>query len=440
MKVIIDKVTDINDDDIRGRTAMHDAAWQGHTEVLKFLISKGASATRTDKHNRTPFMFACLGKNEETARYLLDTMLEDGTSIENINAKTKRERTPLRQAAAKGFVEIVKLLLDKIDDVAVIDAVDTRKGRNALHCASFRGKHQVVSLLLAKGANVALQDKEGKTALQLCHEGWAIQESKDFEDTIALLISHDPTAAAQDSLLIATAAVNGSKRILEMLHSAKADLDKIDKYGWTPLLLARQYKHLDAEEFLSRQTKPTCWECKVPVVVVSEEGCKLEHQGNLRTSIVANRPISSGLSKYYYEITIQEQEDTSPNAELAIGFCTLSDTSLLSFPGWPQPSAASSKSWAYHGDNGGFYSYVSFEAKCLGREFGPGDVIGCGVDFGTGKIWYTRNGMMIEHGFDKVHGRLFPVVGLSDKVTLVANFGVDLDTRPFLWKDGMDIK
>lgn len=440
MKVIIDKVTDINDDDKRGRTALHDAALQGHIEVLKFLISKGASHTRTDKHNRTPFMFACLGKNEEAARYLLDTMTADGTSIENINTKTKRGRTPLRQAAAKGFIEIIKLLLEKIDDPTIIDAADTRKGRSALHCASFRGKHQVVSLLLEKGANIALQDKEGKTALQLCHEEWAIQESKEFEDTVALLISHDPAAAAQDSLLIATAAVNGSKRILEMLHSAKADLDKIDKYGWTPLLLAKQYKHLDAEEFLSRQTKPTSWECKVPVVVASEEGRKLEHPGNLRTSIVANRPISSGLSKYYFEITFQEQDDPAANTEVAIGFCTLSDTSLLSFPGLPQPAAASSRSWAYHGDNGGFYSYVSSEPRYFGKGYGPGDVIGCGVDFETGKIWYTRDGTMIEYGFEKVHGRLFPVVGLSDKISLVANFGGDLDARPFLWKDGMSMK
>lgn len=32
-------------------------------------------------------------------------------------------------------------------------------------------------------------------------------------------------------------------------------------------------------------------------------------------------------------------------------------------------------------------------------------------------------------------GRLFPVVGLNDKVKLQANFGADLDNKPFLWKE-----
>lgn len=282
------EVTDINDDDIFGRTVVHDSAYQGHTKVLEYLLSQGASLNKTDKHNRTPFFAACLGKSQETARYLLDKMLEQNISIEHINVKSKSNRTPLRQAASKGFIEIVQILLDKIEDLDVVNAVDTLpgtllKGRNALHCAAFRGKASVVAALLKKGADSTIKDKYGgksKTALQLCHEEWAIQGTQDFEDTIAVLIEHDEPAAAQDSLLLTTAALNGSKRILEMLHKAQADLDKIDQYGWTPLLLARQYKHVDAEEFLSRQTMPTRWEVEGGVVKVGEDGCRLDHPGN----------------------------------------------------------------------------------------------------------------------------------------------------------------
>jgi hypothetical protein len=45
---------------------------------------------------------------------------------------------------------------------------------------------------------------------------------------------------------------------------------------------------------------------------------------------------------------------------------------------------------------------------------------------------------VIEKGFERVMGRLFPVVGLKDKATLVANFGGDLDSRPFVWKEDKD--
>jgi len=350
--------------------------------------------------------------------------------------KTKRNRTPLRQASSKGFTGIVEILLDKIDSPEVVNEVDTRKERSPLHCASFRSKSDIVALLLKKGADSTLKDKNGKTALQLCHEEWAIQANNSFEDTILILIDHDPTAAAQDSVLAATAAINGSKKILEKLASAKADLDKIDRYGWTPLLLAKQFKHSEAEEFLGRMTKPTAWETStvdVNVVTVYDEGVGLEHTGEARLSITANRPISSGLTKYYYEVTLLEVDDSLANPELAIGFCTLSDTSLLTFPGWPEPRAASSKSWAYHGDNGGFYAHTSWEAQTYGSPYAPGDTIGCGVDFATGKIWFTTNGEKIDGGFEKVAGRLFPVVGLSDRVKIKANF-----TGDFVWKEGAD--
>jgi hypothetical protein len=93
--------------------------------------------------------------------------------------------------------------------------------------------------------------------------------------------------------------------------------------------------------------------------------------------------------------------------------------------------AASSKSWAYHGDNGGFYAYTAYDAQYTGQPYGPGDTVGCGVDFTTGKIWYTVNGEIVKGGFEKVTGRLFPVVGLSDKVKIKANFKGD-----FAWKEG----
>jgi ankyrin repeat protein len=280
MEVIIQEVREIDDEDDEGRTALHFAALEGHTEVAEFLVRKGALLFKTDKHNRTALFWALLGNAEETARFLLDKMIGSGTTIDQINTATKKGRTILRQASFNGFAEIVKMILDKIDSPAVINAVDDRKGRSALHCAAFRGKSEVVELLLNKGADTSIKDGvDGKTALQLCHDQWVFQGTKDFETTIAFLIDKDPIAAAQDSRLASTAAINGSRAILEKLHKAHVDLSQLDQYGWSPLLLAKQFQHADAEEFLSRQAKPSEWNNDLNIHKVTEDGRRVEHAG-----------------------------------------------------------------------------------------------------------------------------------------------------------------
>lgn len=245
MKIIIKKLDDIDDDKKTGRTDLHNAAFAGQLEAVKFLLEYGASITKVDKRKAGPLFSATLGKSEETVLYIVNKMVEQGKSIEEINMKTTGERTSLRRAAWRGFNETVKILLERIESPEEVNTVDLLRGRSALHRAAFHGHADEVAQLLKKGADTTLKDgplkaetkvHDGKTALCLCHGEWAIQGTKEFEDTISLLIEADPAAAAQDALLLATAAINGSKRILDQLHKAKADLDQTE-YGWTALLL-----------------------------------------------------------------------------------------------------------------------------------------------------------------------------------------------------------
>lgn len=53
----------------------------------------------------------------------------------------------------------------------LINPISSRNGeedRTALHCASMNGHYNIVRLLLEKGANVSVQDKEGNTLAHLC--------------------------------------------------------------------------------------------------------------------------------------------------------------------------------------------------------------------------------------------------------------------------------
>src|SRR5947208_11214628 len=100
-------------------------------------------------------------------------------------------------------------------------------------------------------------------------------------------------------------------------------------------------------------------------------------------------------------------------------------------PGHFNPGA---RTWAWHGDDGWLFdNSFNGREKYGGGPYGPGDVIGCGVDFKEGTMFYTRNGQRNATAFDGVGGRLHPVLGVAQKVVMRANFGEDLVRAPFLW-------
>ncbi|KAI9685134.1 MAG: hypothetical protein M1822_004721 [Bathelium mastoideum] len=449
IRILLPHVSDIDDPDTKGRTALHEAAWAGYKECVQLLIENHANPNGTDKHNRTPLLFACLGTSQhakDTIKFLLDTLRQRKVPITEINMTTKRSRTPLRQAAAHGFTDTVKDLLEmiksaeNIDRAAMINLVDTRKGRSALHCAAYRGQTDCVRLLLEHGAGVNIQDHDGKTPLVLSYDQWALSNQSSFEDIVDLLIDKDPDTAVKDAELLATAAVNGSKRILEKLHGLDANLNKPDQYGWTPLMLARQFHRADAIHFLKRQaswaaTLPSRWSKPPTDITLSEGGHVLRTESEARMVISANKPLPAGLERFYFEVTSRQVDidgvEVPEYPEMAIGFCTLG-ASAITFPGWPPATRApNARSWAYHGDDGGMGDSATRFDEDEDRKYKPGDTIGCGVDFNKNKMWFTKNGEKLEWEFSDVRGRLFPLLGVAARVDLETNFG----TKPFVWQD-----
>jgi ankyrin repeat protein len=413
MILLIDEVAEVDDTNTWGRTALHAASWQGQEEAVTLLLEHGADPNKVDEHNRTPLFFACLGStasldaSKVAADMLLTRLLRDGYNISQINMPTKSGRTPLREAAAHGFFKIVEVILGMLDskDTDTVNRKDSRKGRNALHCAAFRGRADVVELLLQHGADVNMKDGpegNGKTALQLCHDEWAVAGSSQHEATIAKLIDFDSTAAAKNRSLLETAAVNGSVLVLGKLLDAKADLNEPDQYGWTPLLLARQFKRTDADNFLSRRLaqigmKPSKWNYAYDFDFshVSEDGLGLEHPGGRRLCVLADHPVPAGLDSYYFEVEmIEDQSNSDDYPELAVGYCT-SSANNLEFPGWRNIRAPNSHSWAYHGDDGNFYSSTGYKSKGKFEKYGPPDTVGCGINYKSQSIFFTRNGQRI---------------------------------------------
>ena len=68
---------------------------------------------------------------------------------------------------------------------------------------------------------------------------------------------------------------------------------------------------------------------------------------------------------------------------VAIGICK-NRSKQTGMPGW------SHGSWGYHGDDG--KKFESGIGSTYGPVYGTGDVIGCGIDWKTESVFYTKNG------------------------------------------------
>ena len=125
-------------------------------------------------------------------------------------------------------------------------------------------------------------------------------------------------------------------------------------------------------------------------------------------SVRADHPMPRECGIYYYEVTViskskdgyvccgldQTNRLTWFSSLISIGVSS-AKVPLNRLPGW-EP-----ESWAYHGDDG-----MAFSSSSSGRVYGPKystmDVVGCGVNFRTGSIFFTKNGVYL--GKHLIHG------------------------------------
>ncbi|XP_071085592.1 putative ankyrin repeat protein RF_0381 [Haliotis cracherodii] len=126
VKYVIDNTTiDINTRNVRGRTALMEAATYGHKDVFDLLVGKDSDTSHKDDEDNNILHAACRGGHIDIVKYVIDNTTND------INTRDLHGRTALMVAATCGHKDVFDLLVGKDSDTSHKDDEDN----NILHAA-----------------------------------------------------------------------------------------------------------------------------------------------------------------------------------------------------------------------------------------------------------------------------------------------------------------
>lgn len=217
-RLLLDHGADLNAQDWCGRTVLHRIANRGEkSDVIHFLLDRGAQADLGDSEGITALFEACHTRRVENVRILL----ERGA---NVNATDSSGRTALSRMC-RNDTSLATLLLKHGADPNIQDM----DGNTTLHKTS---RAKVVDLLLQHGADVHLRNNRGETPLCSYGRFWTPRIV-----TTILLNGADVNAKDNEGrpFLHTVVLSNASKLVLDTLLKYNVDLNAVDGSGCTAL-------------------------------------------------------------------------------------------------------------------------------------------------------------------------------------------------------------
>ncbi|NXF86961.1 MYPT1 phosphatase, partial [Eubucco bourcierii] len=186
VKFLVENGANINQPDNEGWIPLHAAASCGYLDIAEYLISQGAHVGAVNSEGDTPLHIA---EEEAMEELLQNEVNRQGVDIEA--ARKEEERIMLRDArqwlnsghindvrhaksggtalhvaAAKGYTEVLKLLIQARYDVNIKDY----DGWTPLHAAAHWGKEEACRILVENLCDMEAVNKVGQTAFDVADE------------------------------------------------------------------------------------------------------------------------------------------------------------------------------------------------------------------------------------------------------------------------------
>uniref|UniRef100_A0A8C9X684 Protein phosphatase 1 regulatory subunit n=1 Tax=Sander lucioperca TaxID=283035 RepID=A0A8C9X684_SANLU len=240
---LVEHGASINQPDNEGWIPLHAAASCGYLDIAEYLISQGASVGVVNSEGETPLDIA----EEEAMEELLQNEINrQGVDIEAARKEeervmlrdarqwlnsgqiqdsrhTKSGGTALHVAAAKGYVEVLKLLIQTGYDVNIKDY----DGWTPLHAAAHWGKEEACRILVENQCDMDLINKMGQTALDVADED-VLGYLEELQKKQNLLIG-DKEDVKKSPLIVTTTTTGDNNQPLKPIKSKETLLLEPEK-------------------------------------------------------------------------------------------------------------------------------------------------------------------------------------------------------------------
>ncbi|XP_060087131.1 protein phosphatase 1 regulatory subunit 12B isoform X12 [Heteronotia binoei] len=187
VKFLVEYGANVNQQDNEGWTPLHAVASCGYLNIAEYLISRGANVAAVNSEGEVP---SDLAEEEAMKDLLLEQVKKQGTDLDQarkaeeqqmlqdarqwLNRRKIEDRkhprtdaTALHVAAAKGYSEVMRLLIQAGYDVNVQD----NDGWTPLHAAAHWGVKEACSILAEALCDMDIRNKLGQTPFDVADEG-----------------------------------------------------------------------------------------------------------------------------------------------------------------------------------------------------------------------------------------------------------------------------